>query len=278
MIFFQPVRCDLNAVFIMQRTILSIIFIISLFLSAGCAGTKTGRVAADALVPVSEENSLGRQVSSEVEQELTMHPNANVQQYVRKLGEQIVSVVNDVPSGIRFTFQVVDDPRTVNAFALPGGFIYVYSGLMAKMNTEAELAAVLSHEIAHVTRRHVAQRLVTLYGVDLLSKVALGNEPGVVTGIVATVVEQGFLLRYSREQEIDADEVGLRYMVLANYNPYGFIDFFSLMQDQPSPPEFLLTHPLPANRIKFMKSEIKKISDVPTRDNRDQFQMIKRQL
>src|SRR5690554_5489148 len=211
MICFQPVRCNLNAFINLQRTALSLIFITSFVLSTGCAGTKTGRVAADALVPVSEENALGRQVSNEVERELKIHANANVQQYVRNLGEQIVSVAPDVPSGIRFTFQVVDDPRTVNAFALPGGWIYVYSGLMAQMNTEAELAAVLSHEIAHVTRRHVAQRLVTLYGVDLLSKVALGSEPGVVTSIVGTVVEQGFLLRYSREQETDADEVGLRY-------------------------------------------------------------------
>ncbi len=276
--FFQSVRSNFAAVFNFQRTGLSILFVFIMVLSGGCAGTKTGRVAADALVPVSEENSLGRQVAAEVEQELTIHSNSEVQQYIRKLGEQIVSVVNDVPSGIRFTFQVVDDPRTVNAFALPGGYIYVYSGLMAKMNTEAELAAVLSHEIAHVTRRHVAQRLVTLYGVELLSKVALGSEPGVVTGIVATVVEQGFLLRYSREQETDADEVGLRYMIRANYNPYGFVDFFSLMLDQQSPPEFLLTHPLPANRIKLMKSEIQKISNVPTRDNREEFQAIKRQL
>lgn len=247
-------------------------------LGAGCPGTQSGRVAADALVPVSEETALGRQVAAEVEREMRMHPNAEVQQYVRMLGEQIVSVADDVPEGIRFTFQVVDDPRTVNAFALPGGWIYIYSGLLREMETEAELVAVLSHEIAHVTQRHVAQRLVTLYGVDLLSSVALGNEPGVVASIVATIAQQGFLLRYSREQETDADEIGLKYMVRANYSPSGFIDFFQMMVDRPSPPEFLLTHPLPENRIRNVQSAVQQMSDVPTRDNRERFQEIKRQL
>ncbi|MBA2662541.1 MAG: M48 family metalloprotease [Bradymonadaceae bacterium] len=267
----------------MRKTSLSIGLMVVLLgaagvLSTGCPGTRPGRVAADVLVPPSEETQLGEQVSAQVERELRMHPNAEVQQYVRGLGEQIVRVADNVPDGINFTFQVVDDKQTSNAFALPGGWIYVYSGLMANMDNEAELIGVIAHEVAHVTRRHVAQRLVTLYGVDLLTRMALGQEPGIVQSVVATIVQQGFLLRYSRGQETDADNIGLTYIVRANYDPQGFISFFQTMVGQPSPPTFLLTHPAPEDRIRNIEEAIAQMKQVPTRTNRERFQAIKSQL
>ncbi len=117
-----------------------------------------GEAVANVLLPVSQENQMGVQLVKEVEKESKIHADKDVQDYVANLGKNIAAQAHDVPAGIKFTFKVIDDPKTVNAFALPGGHIYVYSGLMKLADDEAELASVIGHEIAHVTQRHVAER------------------------------------------------------------------------------------------------------------------------
>lgn len=247
-----------------------------LFMS-GCP-QPAARTAADLLVPVSEEVELGRQLSDQVEGELKLHPSEELQSYVRGLGELIVSQVEDRPEGIEFHFQVIDDPNMVNAFALPGGWVYVFSGLLEAMDDEAELVAVLAHEVAHVTRRHVAQRLVTLYGVDVVTSLALGREPGLLSQLVATVAQQGFLLSYSRSQEDDADDFGMVYTVRANYDPRAFITFFEKLTGGGGFPEFLQTHPLPETRIENVEAFIDGLEDVPTRRETERFEAAQRLL
>ena len=133
-------------------------------------------------------------------------------------------------SGITFKFQVIDDPDTVNAMALPGGWVYIYSGLLLVSDTEAEVAAVLGHEVAHVTRRHIAERLVTIYGIDALQQVVANQGGGALTSIISDVAANGYLLKYSRDHETDADLTGLTYLIRAGYDPNGFISFFKKLE------------------------------------------------
>ncbi|MFU8802265.1 MAG: M48 family metallopeptidase [Bradymonadaceae bacterium] len=253
---------------------MSVLLIGAPLLGTGCP-VRPARAAADILLPPREEVMLGNQISQEIEEELTLHPDPNVQDYVSAVGKQIVARVEDRPEAIDFTFRVIDDLTTVNAFAIPGGWIYVYSGLMQAMDSEAELAAVLAHEIAHVTRRHLAQRLVAMYGLDVLTQVALGQDPGMLATIVATIVGQGALLRYSRDQERDADDFGLHYAVNAGYDPRGFLEFFGKLAGRPSPPDFLLTHPSPEARIERLESQIEELEEIPTRREQERFEAIK---
>jgi beta-barrel assembly-enhancing protease len=246
-------------------------------LLTGC-GTVFSRAAADVLVPVEEENRLGREIAREIDAELTFHSDTEVVQYVQNLGQQILRRVDNVPSGIRFYFRVVDDPNTINAFAIPGGGIYIYTGLMRAMDNEAELVAVLSHEIAHVTRRHIAQRLVAAYGAQRISEAALGNDPGLIGSLAATVIGQGFLLRYSRDQERDADEIGFEYMVAANYNPEGFVTFFRKLEGQPTPPTIISSHPPPSERVQYLTEMIRALDQRPTRLEAERFLQIKARL
>jgi beta-barrel assembly-enhancing protease len=255
-------------------SLLSVLLVGSPALLTGCA-VRPARVAADLLIPPSEEVVLGQQFSTEIESQLTMHPNGDVQAYVTSIGNQIVARVDDRPEGIEFTFRVVDDLSTVNAFAIPGGWIYVYSGLLQVMESEAELVAVLSHEIAHVTRRHIAQQLVTMYGLDALTRLALGQEPGIFASLMATVVQQGALLRYSRDMERDADDYGFHYMLNTGYDPRGFIDFFGRLTGGPQIPSFLLTHPSPEDRIERIEARINALEQVPTRRDSERFEAIK---
>lgn len=245
--------------------------------SVGC-GTVLGRAAADVLVPVEEENQLGRELVKEIEAEVRLHPDAEVQRYVRELGENIARGVREVPQGIRFRFVVVDDPNTINAFAIPGGHIYIYSGLIRAADNEAELAAVISHEIAHVTRRHVAQRLVAAYGAETVAQMALGEQPGIIAQLVALVASQGFMLKYSRDQESEADEYGLQYLVQANYDPGGFVTFFQKLEGQPRVPTFLSSHPSPTQRITVLKRAIREMDQRPTRTEEARLQEMKQRL
>ncbi len=256
-----------------RRRIALMVVMSSLVVVAGCAhwfGT-----AADALVPVEEERKLGAELEEELEEELEFSDDEELVRYVRGLGNDIVGVVDERPERIHIRFHVVDDDEMINAFAIPGGGIYVYTGLLKAMDNEAELTAVLAHEIAHVTRRHIAQRLVAAYGADLVSQMALGQEPGMVRQLVSAVAQQGFMLGYSRSQERDADEWGVRYHVDANYNPEGFVTFFEHLAEQPSPPAFISTHPDPAERIENVRRQIREKSDVPTRLERERFQQMR---
>ncbi|MEO1273132.1 MAG: M48 family metalloprotease, partial [Myxococcota bacterium] len=106
-------------------------------------------IAANLFIPVPEEIKLGQQISAELEQGITLHANPEVQAWARDLGAKLVQGAgNDVSDAITFKFQVIDDPNTINAMALPGGWVYIYSGLILSADNEAEVAAVLGHEVA----------------------------------------------------------------------------------------------------------------------------------
>ncbi len=253
-------------------------FLLLMFTAPGCATLRRG--AAEVLLPVDQEIELGKQISAEMEEELTLHPSAEVQRYIQNLGARVVAAAGrERHKDMSFTFKVVDDPDTLNAFALPGGWIYIYSGLLLQAQSEAEVVGVLAHEVAHVTRRHIAERLAAAYGLQVLAAVALGEDPSTVKQMAGAVLSTGYLLRFSREQEVDADVTGVRYTVGAGWSPNGLIDFFKrLGGDREAGSRralgWISTHPMPEDRVVHVEEAIAGFSSVPTKDGRAEHQRL----
>jgi len=248
----------------MRRLLTALLIAVS---AAGCASvSKTANKGAatlgEALLPTSEEVKLGNQLAAEVTQDEKVLNNPAVQSYVNKVGQRLVaSTGNDRRSGINYTFTVIDDPRQVNAFALPGGHIYVYSGLLQAADSEAELAGVLGHEIGHVTERHAAAALGAQFGLQTVTQLALGQNPGMLSQLAAGIAQQGYMSKHSRDAERQADQAGLRYMMAAGYDPNAMPTFFRKLErlggSNPNALQaFFASHPAPGERAKTLSKEI----------------------
>ena len=211
-------------------------------------GEDLGEVATEVALPPAREEQLGDRMAAEIAAEATLVESGPAVEYMRRVGQSLVEQAEDRSQAIDFDFHLLDDPE-INAFAIPGGHIYLTTGLLRAAESEAEIAAVLAHEIAHVTSRHIAQRMTALYGVSLLTRLALGEDPGMLEQIATELLAQGFLLKHSRDNEREADAAGLDYVIAAGYSPRGYAAFFERILEQPRPPAILSTHPDPAERI-----------------------------
>ena len=157
----------------------------------------------------------------------------------------------------------MDDPE-VNAFSIPGGHVYVNRGLIQQADKADMLAGVLAHEISHVVARHVIQQMVQQQQINLVGSILLGQNPGALQTLLAQVLAGGVLARFSRADEKEADELGLRFMTAAGYNGQGMLDMFqkllSLEQGQPNAVEkFFLDHPLTQDRIKDIQARVRSL-------------------
>src|SRR5690606_8316332 len=158
---------------------------------------------------------------------------------------------------------LVDD-QTVNAFALPGGQIFITAGLYNRLESEGQLAGVLAHEIGHAVARHSAQQIARqqltqgLTGAVVIASYDPQNPNSAVTGQMAVVVGQLLTMRYSREHELQADRLGVRFMGQAGYDPRALIDVMHVLAASggSAPPEFFSTHPNPENRIAAIEEAI----------------------
>jgi predicted Zn-dependent protease len=189
-------------------------------LVAGCAAV------ADVVLPPEQAAQLGAQMAQNIEAQQGLHPDAAMQARVDRIGRRVLRAAPDMPDAYDFSFDVLQAPDTLNAFALPGGKIYATSALVELAGSDAELASVLAHEIAHVAERHIADRLAAQYGVQALAAAALGQNPGLVAGLAGSVLQQGLLMKYSREQELQADRRGLAYLRAAGYDPQAAVAMF----------------------------------------------------
>lgn len=198
------------------------------------------------------EQKLGTTFDMEARKDLPLSDNPDVTGYVERLGRKIVAALGDQP--FTYHFAIVRDPR-INAFAVPGGYVYIHAGLLAAASTDDEVAGVLAHEIAHVNGHHLVRQqeatqllnYATLLGV-LLSIV----HPAVGAG--AAAVNTTVQLQYRREFEQEADYLGATYMRQAGYDPGGMLDFFKKMLDEQrltptAAPPYLLSHPLTNTRL-----------------------------
>ena len=223
-------------------------------LAAGCAvNPVTGRRQL-ALISEAQEIQMGQQASQEVAQQLGLVDNAALQQYVQQVGERLARE-SERPN-LPWTFRVVDDP-TPNAFALPGGFIFLTRGMMDLMDSEAEMAAVLGHEIGHVTARHS----VTQISRGQLAQLGLGlgsiffPQAAQTFGGVAQTGMQLLFLSYGRDAERQSDELGFRYALREGYEVREMDDIFATLMrigqasGRSSVPAWLATHPAEPERI-----------------------------
>ncbi|HEY3448762.1 MAG TPA: M48 family metalloprotease [Myxococcales bacterium] len=220
---------------------------------AGCVlNPATGKEQLN-LVSEAEEIQMGQQAAAQVEQEIGLYQDPKVQAYVASIGKQIAA--RSERPNLPWTFKVVDD-ATVNAFALPGGHIYVTRGLMTYLNTEAELAGVLGHEIGHVTARHSVnmiskQEVAQLgLGVAMIAKPGLQQFAGLASGGL-----QLLFLKFSRDDENQADHLSLGYLQRTGYQAQGLPDMLETLNREGQLggggrlPTWLSTHPSSADRV-----------------------------
>jgi metalloendopeptidase OMA1, mitochondrial len=232
---------------------------VSLFLSGCYTVPETGRRSLQ-LIPIGQELAMGASAFNELRQHERVSTDAQAIAMVERVGQRIALQAADDMPGAEWEFVVFDGDDTINAFALPGGKVGVYTGILRLAETEDALAAVIGHEIAHVTARHGTERMSRALGLA-----AVGVGLGVATrdqdaqtrdaimiayGLGATV---GVELPYSRLAENEADEIGLYYAARAGYDPRAAIGFWERMGEhargRARPPEFLSTHPTDETRI-----------------------------
>jgi predicted Zn-dependent protease len=216
---------------------------------------------AKALVSDDQEAQIGAQVKQELDKQGTKYiQDPEIVNYVKGVAQKIfVSADKDRP-GVKWQVHVIDDPKQVNAFATPGGYLYVYTGLLMAADNEAQLAGVWGHESGHVVARHSAQQMVNQMGLETVIGIALGQNPNELAQVASALAEKGALLAYSREDETQADEYGARYASQAGYDPHGLIQFFEKLEklegQQPAFAKYLSDHPATADRITHLQQYI----------------------
>jgi len=239
----------------------------ALTLATGCARNPVTGQLQLALMTQAQEIELGRQAAGDVARSIGLVPDSALQAYIQALGEPMARASErpDLP----WTFGVVDDP-TPNAFALPGGFIFFTRGMLGLMTTEAELATVLGHEIGHVTARH---------GVAMMSRAQLAQLGLGVGGVIFPDLQalgglagaglQLIFLRYGRDAERQADDLGFRYALDGGYDVREMAEVFRSIarlgevEGRSSVPAWLQTHPLPAERIAAIDSRVAAAEPLP---------------
>ncbi|WP_257448779.1 M48 family metallopeptidase [Archangium lipolyticum] len=252
----------------MQR-ILSAILGLTLMtgLMTGCTSQRLAqaqRTAASYLVSDQQEEQLGQQVKTELEtkEKIKYVEDPAVVEYVRTLSTPILQAANRDRKGVKWKVNVIDDPKTVNAFATPGGYLYVYTGLLLAADNEAEVAGVMAHEAGHVVGRHSARAMILQYGEQAIIEAALGKRQSTVAQIAAGLAGTGVGLAYGRSNETEADEYGARYSAAAGYDPHGLATFFQKLAANegktPGVLKWLSTHPPSSERMAHINDFIAK--------------------
>jgi predicted Zn-dependent protease len=230
--------------------------LICLVLLAGCTTTQrrdTEKAVAGALISDDQEFQLGFQVHEQLKKEnIAFLTNPQVELYVEQLAKKLTSQA-DKERKVEWRTFVIDDPNTVNAFAVPGGRIYVYTGLLLAADNEAEAIGVMGHEIGHVVARHTARQLVAANGLQTVIDMALGKDANDVAKLAAGLVGKGGMLAYGRDMELEADQYGARYASGAGYDPRGLATFFEKLKakyGETGPVmTFFSTHPASSQRV-----------------------------
>ncbi len=174
-----------------------------------------------------------------------------------------------------YQLEIIDSDSTLNAFAVPGGYVYLYTGLIKYLDSEAALAGVVAHEIAHVERRHATQRMTNAYGLQLLTSIVLGNNPSQISIMVANLFSGLTLLANSRADEDEADKFAVKYLVDTRYYAGGVKFFFERLRDDGKVSSggggietFLSTHPDPIDRINTTNQRLQEMN-IPIRSYTD---------
>lgn len=215
-------------------------------------------------VSLKDEKEMGRKFNTLLRSHLPMVEDPEVKEYVTDVLRRLIGAIPPQP----FEFQAsVILHNALNAFVVPGGYLYVFTGLIMNMENEAQMAGVLAHELAHVTQRHVASRMERAQYLTLgsllvaVAGIALGGPAGAAAAVTAAGASQSAMLNYSRLDESESDNLGLQYLMAAGYPPSGMADSFKILRHKSwmtgsSIPTYLSTHPAIGDRINSMEARI----------------------
>lgn len=210
------------------------------------------------IFPVSQDKALGAQVAAEIDGNSKEFPlldsakHKEVYQYLYKIRDNILNSGKvDFKNDFTWRLRIIHDDKTVNAFCTPGGYIYVYTGLMKFLDSEDQLAGVLGHEIGHADMRHSTRQMTKQFGVQVLLDLVAGNRE-MLKQVTSAIIG----LKFSREHETEADKRSVLYLCPTQYNADAGAEFFEKIEAKGGerPPEFLSTHPNPANRIEDFRN------------------------
>jgi predicted Zn-dependent protease len=237
-----------------------IILMAIVLISSACGINPVTRTREFNVFNEERELNLGRNASYEVNKQFGLYENKELQNYVNEVGQRLVKVSDR--SDIPYEFHVVDSP-ILNAFALPGGYIYITRGLLAELENEAQLASVLGHETGHVCARHGVTQLSEELGYQLLTLAALAAPGTREMAPVSAALFQSITLGYSREKESQADAMGLTYMYRAGYDPMEMPAFLAHLSRMAQGPGgygiYTADHPDIFERIAATRNEAKQI-------------------
>lgn len=214
-----------------------------------------------------QEIALGLQAAPEMAQQHGgLHPDEQAQALVDRVGESLVRNSAAAQTAYPFEFHLLADPQTVNAFALPGGQCFITAALYSRLQTEGQLAGVLGHEIGHVVARHGAQRIAKqeltqgLSGAVVMATYDPNNPSSRNTAMIAMMIGNLVNMKYGREDELQSDRLGVRFMAEAGYDPRALIGVMKILEEASGGgggrPEFFSTHPNPENRIARIEEAI----------------------
>lgn len=214
-----------------------------------------------------QEIALGLQAAPQMAQQYGgLHPNQEAQQLVDRIGQQLVQQTAAAETPYRFEFHLLADENTVNAFALPGGQVFITAALFERLENEAQLAGVLGHEIGHVVGRHSAEQMAKakltegLGGAAVIATYDPQNPATAGSAAVAQAIGRLVNMKFGRDDELESDRLGVRFMVESGYDPEALIRVMEILAEAGgggSQPEFFSTHPNPENRIALIREEIR---------------------
>jgi hypothetical protein len=233
-----------------------------------------------------QDIEVGKRAATDAEKQLPLCNAPRVDAYLTQLGTRLAAKLPTGGVQYPFEFHCVND-KAINAFALPGGYVFVYRGAIEAADNEAQLAAVMSHELSHVALRHGTNQATKAQaaqtGVGIFGALFGGSFGGALLTELGSFTAGGVLLRYSRTAESQADIMGTQVLYDAGYDPRAMAQFFEKIQAETkgkNPPEFFSDHPSPEHRVERVNEEVDKLGGVPSNAKRDSadFEAVKREV
>lgn len=206
------------------------------------------------IIPISQEKEIGSQMSAEVAKQLTLNQDPVLNKIVNDVGQRLVAQLPR--KDFDYKFYVVTDP-TPNAFTIPGGSIYVHTGLFQLAADPSELAGVIGHEIGHAYERHPTKSMSRTYGIDALTNLVFKSNPAKLSSMTLQLAKGGITSKYGRDDENEADEVGFYLAQRSGFGTSGLLNFMrklaALTKSDPTLP-FLRSHPATPERVAHLES------------------------
>jgi predicted Zn-dependent protease len=256
-----------------------LLFSISFFLT-GCPDDSSIN-----LFSVDDDIDLGKQVVQEITKNPAEYPILDPVQYsaayqhLNRIRSTILAS-GKVKYGSRFAWncKIIKRDDVVNAFCVPGGDMYFYTGLIKLLDNEAQFAGVMAHEMAHADRRHSTDQLTLAYGFEIIASLILGNDPGVAAEIAAGLAQGLSSLSFSRSNEYEADEYAVKFTYPTEYDAASLGDFFTKLHSQSNTPVFLSTHPSPDDRLAKINQQFQEAGGVHGQTFVERYQQFKASL